>query len=103
MNSFWIHIIHQAIFGGIASAGFGILFNCSPRIILHCMGSGALAAFVHSLTSESGFYSSAGGLIFTPPSIKLSAERKSLRVFISRGLSQRLEAADEDYQSGCRY
>jgi len=25
MNSFWIHIIHQAIFGGIASAGFDSL------------------------------------------------------------------------------
>src|SRR6266404_8372781 len=35
-----------------------------------------LAAFVHSLTSESGFYSSAGGSICTPPSIKLSEERK---------------------------
>lgn len=34
-----------------------------------------LAAFVHSLTSESGFYSSAGGSICTPPSIKLSEER----------------------------
>jgi hypothetical protein len=48
MNSFWIHIIHQAIFGGIASAGFGILFNCSPRIILHYMGSGAMALAIRT-------------------------------------------------------
>jgi uncharacterized membrane protein YjjB (DUF3815 family) len=48
MNSFWIHIIHQAIFGGIASAGFGILFNCPPRIILHCMGSGAMALAIRT-------------------------------------------------------
>src|SRR4029077_2978285 len=34
-----------------------------------------LAAFVHSLTSESGFSSSAGASICTPPSIKLSEER----------------------------
>jgi len=48
MNSFWIHIIHQAIFGGIASAGFGILFNCPPRIILHCAGSGAMALAIRT-------------------------------------------------------
>ena len=33
------------------------------------------AVFVHSLTSEFEFYSSAGGSICTPPSIKLSEER----------------------------
>jgi uncharacterized membrane protein YjjB (DUF3815 family) len=48
MNSYWIHIIHQAIFGGIASAGFGVLFNCPPRIILHCMGSGAMALAIRT-------------------------------------------------------
>src|SRR5262245_56452301 len=37
------------------------------------------------------------------PSIKISEERKSRGVFMSRGLTQRLEAADGDYQSGCRY
>ena len=34
-----------------------------------------LAVFVHSLTSEFGFYSSAESSIFTLPSIKLSEER----------------------------
>jgi uncharacterized membrane protein YjjB (DUF3815 family) len=48
MNNFWIVIIHQAIFGGIASAGFGILFNCPPRIILYCMGSGAMALAIRT-------------------------------------------------------
>jgi len=48
MNSFWIHIIHQAVFGGIASAGFGILFNCSPRTILHCLASGAMALAIRT-------------------------------------------------------
>jgi uncharacterized membrane protein YjjB (DUF3815 family) len=48
MNSFWIHIIHQAIFGGIASAGFGVLFNCPPRVILHCIGSGAMALAIRT-------------------------------------------------------
>src|SRR6201984_3066601 len=35
-----------------------------------------LAVFVHSLTSEFGFYSSAESSIFTLPSIKLSEERQ---------------------------
>src|SRR5215468_7690527 len=35
-----------------------------------------LAVFVHSLTSEFGFYSSAQSSIFTLPSTKLSEERK---------------------------
>ena len=48
MNSFWIHLIHQAVFGGIASAGFGILFNCSPRTILHCLASGAMALAIRT-------------------------------------------------------
>jgi uncharacterized membrane protein YjjB (DUF3815 family) len=48
MNSFWIHIIHQAIFGGIASAGFGILFNGSPRTILYCIASGAVALAIRT-------------------------------------------------------
>jgi len=48
MNNFWIHIIHQAVFGGIASAGFGILFNCSPRTILHCTASGAMALAIRT-------------------------------------------------------
>ena len=48
MNSFWIHIMHQAAFGGIASAGFGILFNCPPRIIVHCFGSGAVALAIRT-------------------------------------------------------
>jgi hypothetical protein len=34
-----------------------------------------LAVCVHSLTSESGFYSSAEGSIYTPLSIKLSDEQ----------------------------
>jgi len=48
MTSLWTHIIHQAIFGGIASAGFGILFNCPPRIIVHCFGSGAVALAIRT-------------------------------------------------------
>jgi uncharacterized membrane protein YjjP (DUF1212 family) len=36
-------ILHQAFFGGIAAAGFGILFNTPPRLLGLCFTSGALA------------------------------------------------------------
>lgn len=36
-------ILHQAFFGGIAAAGFGILFNTPPRLLGFCFASGALA------------------------------------------------------------
>ena len=48
MNNFWLHFFHQAFFGGIAAAGFGILFNCPPRMILQCFGSGAVALAVRT-------------------------------------------------------
>ena len=48
MNNFWLHLFHQALFGGIAAAGFGILFNCPPQMILQCFGSGAIALAVRT-------------------------------------------------------
>jgi uncharacterized membrane protein YjjP (DUF1212 family) len=36
-------ILHQAFFGGMAAAGFGILFNTPPRLLGFCFASGALA------------------------------------------------------------
>ncbi len=54
MNSFWIHIIHQSVFGGIAAAGFAILFNCAPRIIWQCIGSGAVALAIRTACQAAG-------------------------------------------------
>ena len=48
MNSFWLHLFHQAFFGGIAAAGFGILFNCPSRMIWQCFASGALALAIRT-------------------------------------------------------
>ena len=47
-------ILHQAIFGGLAAAGFGVLFNCPPRIIGLCFGSGALALAVRTFAQGHG-------------------------------------------------
>ena len=54
MNSVWIYVIHQAVFGSIAAAGFGILFNCSPRIIVYCVGSGAVALAIRTACQAAG-------------------------------------------------
>jgi uncharacterized membrane protein YjjB (DUF3815 family) len=48
VNTFWLHLFHQALFGGIAAAGFGILFNCPPRMILQCFGSGSLTLAIRT-------------------------------------------------------
>jgi uncharacterized membrane protein YjjB (DUF3815 family) len=48
VNNLLLHFIHQAFFGGIAAAGFGILFNCPPRMILQFVGAGALALAVRT-------------------------------------------------------
>lgn len=43
MSPYLPHLLHQAFFGGIAAVGFGVLFNCPPRLLWLCFGSGALA------------------------------------------------------------
>lgn len=48
MNPLLATLLHQAIFGGVAAAGFGVLFNCPPRMLGLCFGSGALALFVRT-------------------------------------------------------
>jgi uncharacterized membrane protein YjjB (DUF3815 family) len=48
------HLLHQAFFGGIAAAGFGVLFNCPPRFLWLCFASGALALAVRTGGQEIG-------------------------------------------------
>lgn len=45
----WLRIIHQAFFGGVAAAGFGVLFNTPPRILGFCFASGAFALAIRTL------------------------------------------------------
>jgi uncharacterized membrane protein YjjB (DUF3815 family) len=54
MNETTLHLLNQIFFGGIAAAGFGILFNCPPRIIMLCFGSGALALAVRTVGLDLG-------------------------------------------------
>jgi len=48
------HILHHAFFGGIAAAGFAVLFNCHPRMLPLCFGAGALALAVRTTGQELG-------------------------------------------------
>jgi uncharacterized membrane protein YjjB (DUF3815 family) len=54
MNSFWPYLIHQALFGGLAAVGFGILFNCPPAMLLECFMSGAVALAVRTGAQSAG-------------------------------------------------
>jgi uncharacterized membrane protein YjjB (DUF3815 family) len=48
MSEIILRILHQAFFGGIAAAGFGILFNCAPRAIPWCFTAGTVALGVRT-------------------------------------------------------
>jgi uncharacterized membrane protein YjjB (DUF3815 family) len=54
MNEIILHILHQAFFGGIAAAGFAVLFNCSPRMLPLCFTAGALALAARTCGQELG-------------------------------------------------
>lgn len=46
------HLLHQALFGAFAAAGFGVLFNFGFRALPWCAGAGALALAVRTLGQD---------------------------------------------------
>jgi uncharacterized membrane protein YjjB (DUF3815 family) len=46
---------HQALFGAIAAAGFGVLFNFGGRALIWCAVAGAVALAVRTLGQKNGF------------------------------------------------
>jgi uncharacterized membrane protein YjjB (DUF3815 family) len=54
MNPPILHLLHQAFFGGVAAAGFAVLFNCHPRMLPLCFGAGALALTVRTFGQDLG-------------------------------------------------
>jgi uncharacterized membrane protein YjjB (DUF3815 family) len=50
-----VHLFHQALFGGLAASGFGILFNFGWRDLPWCAASGALALATRTLGQEAGW------------------------------------------------
>ena len=54
MSPFAPHLLHQAFFGGVAAAGFAVLFNCPPRLLWIAFGAGAFALAVRTEGQEIG-------------------------------------------------
>lgn len=54
MNEAVLHILHQAFFGGVAAAGFGILFNFGMRHSLLCFAAGTYVLALRTLGQEMG-------------------------------------------------
>lgn len=48
------HVLHQTLFGGLAAAGFGVLFNIAPRSLPAAAAAGAVALMVRTLCQEFG-------------------------------------------------
>ncbi len=50
-----LYLIHQAICGGLAAAGFGVLFNIRLQGLPWCAASGALALTLRTAALEGGW------------------------------------------------
>jgi uncharacterized membrane protein YjjB (DUF3815 family) len=48
------HLAHQAAFGAVAAAGFGVLFNFGARALVWCAIAGAVALGVRTLVQQFG-------------------------------------------------
>lgn len=55
MTAELFHLLHHMLFGGLAAAGFGILFNIGLRAIVWCAAAGALALLVRTLALDAGW------------------------------------------------
>ncbi|MCR6632015.1 MAG: threonine/serine exporter family protein [Magnetospirillum sp.] len=49
------HLLHQALFGAVAAAGFGVLFNFGPRSLPWCAACGALALAIRTMGLDAGW------------------------------------------------
>jgi uncharacterized membrane protein YjjB (DUF3815 family) len=50
-----LHLLHQTICGGLAAAGFGVLFNVGLRGLPWCAASGALALALRTVALGGGW------------------------------------------------
>ena len=55
MTGFVPHLLHQALCGGVAAAGFGVLFNVGLTSLGWCFASGMLALTTRTLGLEAGW------------------------------------------------
>lgn len=52
MIALLLHLLHQALFGALAAAGFGVLFNFGFRALPWCAAAGALALAVRTVGQD---------------------------------------------------
>jgi uncharacterized membrane protein YjjB (DUF3815 family) len=55
LNPDFLHLLHQTLFGALAAAGFGVLFNFGLGSLLWCAVAGALALAVRTLGLDAGW------------------------------------------------
>lgn len=72
----WQHLAHHAVFGALAAAGFGVLFNFQARTLPLCAAAGAVALGVRTLALQAGWSLEAAS--FTAAAIVGLAVRLSL-------------------------
>lgn len=67
MSELWLsmlpHLAHQAVFGALAAAGFGVLFNFGGRTLVWCTLAGALALAARTLVQQFGGSLEAGTFV----------------------------------------
>jgi len=54
MTEFW-HIVHHMLFGAVAAAGFGVLFNMEARHLGVCAIGGAMALGIRTVAVDIGW------------------------------------------------
>ena len=50
-----MHVLQQAMFGGVAAAGFGVLFNFGWKTLAACTASGAMALAIRTVALDAGW------------------------------------------------
>ena len=86
MNMNIAMVLHQTLFGAIAAAGFGVLFNVAYRLLPWCAVTGALALAARTLGMQLGWSlvgSSFAGALIVGLAVQLMRMRTeiSLEVF----------------------
>lgn len=58
-----LHLLHQTVCGGLAAAGFGVLFNIRVRGLPWCAASGALALALRTVALGRGWQLEASSFV----------------------------------------
>ena len=58
-----LHLLHDTVCGGLAAAGFGVLFNIDFRGLPWCIASGTLALALRTVALEAGWSMEAASFV----------------------------------------